>query len=122
MREWEKNITALSVCLVLGAIFATIEVDGCTALGLQAPQTFNERLDAGYQTIATVVSTADALYKAGKITARDARNIETQTDNVREGLDLAREYKAAGNNQADSKLRAAMAVLDALEAYVGTKR
>lgn len=95
--------------------FLLILVVGCAALGLPTPQSFNERLLAGYSGVTTVRAGGDALIVAKKISSADAENVQKQADNVRAGLDIASSMKDP--TLASAKLNSTVAVLTALQAY-----
>lgn len=88
---------------------------GCAALGLPTPQSFNEKLLAGYSGVTTVRAGGDALIVAKKISSADAENIQKQADNVREGLDIAASMKDPA--LAANKLNTTLAILTTLQAY-----
>lgn len=85
------------------------------------PETFNERLAAGYTTVTGVRNATASLLAANKISAPDAANVQQQADNARTGLDLARQIHATNPSAGDAKLDAAVTALTALEAYLRTR-
>lgn len=93
----------------------------CSALGVATPQTFNQKLAAGYVTVTGVRNTTATLLTANKITAADAGNVQQQADNARTGLDLARQIHATNPPAGDAKLDAVVTGLSALEAYLRTR-
>lgn len=101
------------------ALIAMIAV-GCTALGITKPLTFNEQLSAGYTSVQGIATTADSLLKAGKITAKDAANVETQDTNLREALDIAAQVEQTDATSGGNKLTAAIAGINSLVTYLGT--
>lgn len=96
-------------------------VTACAALGVATPQTFNERLAAGYVTTTAVRNATADLLTAGKLTASDAGNIGQQADNARTGLDLARQIHATNPPAGDAKLDAVVNGLAALQAYLQSR-
>jgi hypothetical protein len=109
------------VRLELAAILAIMAVAaGCAALGITQPLTFNEQLAAGYQSDAGIATTADQLLKAGKISAADAQNVETQAVNLREALDIANMVEATDAATGGNKLQAAITAINALVTYLAT--
>ena len=56
---------------------------GCAALGLEAPQTFNEKLAVGYSTVTAVRAAAATFVSSGKLSPDDAQNVQTQADTAR---------------------------------------
>lgn len=96
-------------------------LQGCAILGVPAPQTMNERLSAAYISVTTVRQETLSLLQAGKITATDAKNIETEADNARAGIDIAKQLDLTNPAQASDRLTAAISVLQALETYLTQK-
>lgn len=88
---------------------------GCASLGLPTPQSFNEKLLAGYSGITTVRAGGDKLIVAKKISSADAENVQKQADNVRAGLDIASSMQDP--TLAAAKLNSTIAILTALQAY-----
>lgn len=93
----------------------------CSVLGVTTPQTFNERLAAGYTTVTGIRNTAGTLLVSGKITVSDAENVQQQADNARTGLDLARQIYSDDAPAGTAKLDSVVVALTALEAYLRTK-
>jgi hypothetical protein len=90
----------------------------CTAI---VPQTFNERLAAGYKTVETVADTAITLRTAGKITQADARNVAATNDTALAALDVTKGLSKTDLTAADAKLAATLAILTQLQAYLAAK-
>lgn len=107
--------------IALSWIFVLAFVVGCAQLGLPTPETFNERLAAGYQAVTGARASALALLKSGQISAADAQNVQEQADNARAGLDIARATQAADPTAANAKLTAVVTALTALQTYLRTK-
>jgi phage terminase large subunit-like protein len=93
----------------------------CATLGVSSPQTFNEKLAAGYSTVTASRDTTATLLTSGKLTAADAQNVQQQLDNARTGLDLARQVHATDPAAGDAKIDAVVTALTALQAYLSTK-
>jgi hypothetical protein len=98
-----------------------ILLTACATLGIDAPKTFNERLAAGYTTVTGVRNTAATLLTSNKLSADDAQNVQSQADNARTGLDLARQIHATNPPAADARLDAVVTGLTALQAYLNTR-
>lgn len=96
-------------------------VSACSALGLQSPQNFSDRLAAGYVTVTAARDSTATLLSSGKITAGDAQQIQTQCDNARSGLDIARQVHETNPQAGDEKLTAILAGLNALSQYLATR-
>lgn len=104
------------------AVWALAVLTACAALGLPTAQTFNERLAVGYGAVTAVRNSAATLVATGKITPDDAQNVQTQADNARAALDLARTaYRSGDTAGATTKLDTTATVLRALQAYLASK-
>jgi hypothetical protein len=101
--------------------FLLLILVSCATLGLEQPKTFNERLAAGYATTTAARDSAATLLTSGKITADDAQQVQNQCDNVRSGLDIARDIHASNPPAGDAKLTAVLAGLTALQSYLQTR-
>lgn len=95
---------------------------GCTQLGLPTPQTFNEKLAVGYSTVTAIRNTATTLLVAKKLSVEDAQNVQTQSDNLRSGLDIANKVHALDAAAGNDKLAAVQTALVALQAYLASKQ
>lgn len=93
----------------------------CSVLGVTTPKTFNERLAAGYATTTAARDTTATLLTAGKLSAADAQNVQSQLDNARTGLDLARQIHATNPPAGDARLAAVVTGLTALQAYLQSR-
>ena len=102
-------------------LFVVSLLTACAQLGLPSAGTFNERLAVGYTTVTTVRQSATTLLVAKKITADDAQNVLSQTDNARAGLDIARTMSKADPKAADAKLTAIRTILTGLQTYLTSK-
>lgn len=106
----------LMLALLLAiAVPATLVLSGCASLGMPAPQTFNERLAAGYVSATSIRMSATTLLNGSVITSGDAENLQKQADVAREGLDIARALPAL---QAEDKLQATLVILQAAQTYL----
>lgn len=94
----------------------------CAQLGLVTPQSFSERLAAGYTAATTVRSTTTALLEAKRISVADAANLQNGADNARAGLDIARDIHATEPGAAETRLTATITALSALSAYLETRK
>lgn len=110
-----KKILAVHYLLFIALIV------GCAQLGLPQPQDFNERLTAGYSTVAFLNDTATKLLTAKKIGSDDAQQVLDQTRNLKSGLDIARKMQTTDPKGADSKLTAIRTALSALNAYLTSR-
>lgn len=104
---------------------AFLVLAGCASLGLEAPQSFDERLAyAVTQNAAARQAAANAL-DAGDIQLADAQYVLKSTDSARELLDAAKVASGGGDIQtAEGRLSLATNVLTELQAYLrkGSKK
>ena len=103
------------------ALVALATLTGCASLGVPTPQTFNEREAAAISSVIAVRTTAVSLLSADKITVADARNIQTQADNAREGIAIASAIHATDPAQAENRLAAVVVTLNALSTYLNSR-
>jgi len=94
----------------------------CAALNVPAPQNFKEREAAALITATGAISTGRLLYAANKITADDLTNTIKQADIFMEALNVAEAIHAVDPAQGDAKLAAAVIGLNALNAYLATRK
>jgi len=111
----KRRIDLFLVALLIATLTA------CTALGVDTPQTFNQRAAAAQITVTAVRSQALTLLNAGKISAKDAANVQATADAGNAAIDLALATKSADPTAATDKLTAAIAVLTATQAYLTAK-
>ena len=91
----------------------------CTQLGLQAPQTFSQKLAYGYSTLASVRTTAAHALDAKQITVADAKQVLDLSDQARALLDAAGMAQGTGDlSTAASKLALATTILTQLQTYL----
>jgi hypothetical protein len=95
---------------------------GCATFGIPTPQTFNERLAAGYTTATTIVAATTTLLAAKKLSSADAENVLKQTDTAVAGLDISRNLSLTDLAAANTKLTATLVVLNSLQAYLNSKK
>ncbi len=104
------------------AALVLLAITGCAALGIATPQTFNEKEAAAITTVTAIRSTATGLLTGGKITAADARNVQTQADTAREAIKVADSIHATDPAAAENRLDAVVVGLNALNAYLATRK
>lgn len=100
---------------------AALLLAACAQLGVPAPDTFNEKLAAGYGAVTQVRTTATLLVDAKKITSADGQNVLAATDAARQGLDVARDLSKTDLASAEGKVNAIRATLTALSGYLATR-
>lgn len=96
-------------------VVLTLVVVGCATT---PTRTFNDQLSIGYETVTVVYEVTAAALRAHKVSVQDAKNIQAQADNVRDGLDIARDLYTAKDAAANDKLASAIATLNALQTYL----
>ena len=94
---------------------------GCASIGLPVPETFNQKLAVSLGAVTAVRESTITLLKAGKISADDAQNVQNQANNLRTGLDIARDIARTDPKAGDAKLTALHSALNALQTYLNTK-
>lgn len=118
-RSWRA--LGMSIAFVVLVMAATL-FTACAQLGMATPQTFNERLAAGYTSVSAVRDSAATLLTAGKIQVKDAENVQAQADNARAGLDLARGMSGTNPLAANDKLSATISLLTGIQQYLLTRQ
>jgi len=96
-------------------------LSACSTLGLPTPDTFNERLAAGYVTVTAIRTSATNLLTAKKISPDDAQNVLESTNAARAGLDVTRTIGKTDLNAANARLTAITTALVALQTYLSSR-
>ncbi|HYE70611.1 MAG TPA: hypothetical protein VD932_03710 [Aquabacterium sp.] len=113
----------LLAILLVTAVIAMPVLQGCTALGLQAPKTFAD--DYAYalsQTTALRTAAAQAL-NTRQISVADAQYVLALTDQSRSLLDTSRQvYEAGESLKGQSQLELATNILTRLQAYLNARQ
>ena len=110
-----KRFTLFLATLALALLTA------CAALGVDAPQTFNQRAAAAQIAVTSVRGSALSLLNAGKLSVADAKNVQVTADAGNAAIDLALQTGASDPAGANSKLASAIAILTGVQAYLATK-
>ena len=111
---------AVSMSLMFAILLGTL--GGCASVGLPTADSFNERLAVGYASVTTIRQTATALLQAKKISADDGQQVLDQTNNARQGLDIARTLSKTNLAAADGKLTAIRTALNAVQTYLAARQ
>lgn len=98
-----------------------ILLTACQSLGLQTPETFNEKASAAIVSVTAVRKSALTLLQAGVISSDDAQNVQAQADNARTGIDIARTIHATDPAAAENRITAVLVGLNVLSAYLATQ-
>lgn len=93
----------------------------CAQMGMRSPETFNQRIAAGYTTVQAVNEGALVALNAGKLSKADAGNIVTSSRAALDGLTVARTLHASDPMAAENRLAATLAILQSLQAYLATQ-
>ena len=117
----KKHLDPL-IAIKRAMVMALLLLGACSYLGQPTPETFNERAAAAYASVTAVRQTALTLLQTGSITAADAQNVQEGADNVRAGIDVARNIAVTNPGQAENRLTAAIAALNALNAYLASQQ
>lgn len=114
---------AAFVAVALSATVAgPLALSGCASLGVQRPESFDEKMVAGYKTVEAVADSTGILLASGKIDAADARNVHTQATTAKEGLDITRQIHDGGDfGSAEARLQSIIVALGAIQAYLAAK-
>ena len=110
-----KRLTLFLMTLALTVLM------GCAALGVDPPQTFNQRAAAAQISVTAVRSSALSLLDAGKISVGDAKNAQASADAGNAAIDLALQFSASDPAGASTKLTSAIAILTGVQTYLATK-
>lgn len=116
-----------AICFAAVLAVAVPQFSGCASgtnvMGsvLLAPQSFSERLAAGYALNEAVRQFAVTLLNSKTITAEDGDSVLATTDASRAGLDVASSLASTDLTSAEAKLQATHTVLVALQTYLNGK-
>lgn len=103
--------------------FLLILLAGCAQLGLQAPQSFNERAAYVHSGINGVVTTATNSLNAGAIKSDDAEYVRDSAVRTRTFLSVAENAYGEGDiATAEGRLVLAENVLRELQKHLGAKK
>lgn len=104
------------------AALALVLLTACAALGVPTPETFNEREAAAISSVTAARELTTSLLVAGRISPADARNVQQQADNLREGIAVASAIHATDPGAAENRLTAAITALSALNQYLAGRK
>lgn len=98
--------------------FVAFLIAGCAALNLAQPKTFEQQYATGVSACTAALTTTDTLLTSHKLSAKDAKNVEKQVDNVKEALDIANSIHATDAATGSNKLAEALTALQAVQTYL----
>ena len=118
-----KRLPHPDVFAVLAICFFAlmIGIAGCAQLGVQAPQTFNQKAVAAHGTVEGIAKTALTLYQSGKLSDSDRANVVSTLRSAEQGISLATIVSKTDPAGGLTKLDASIAVLTVLQTYLATK-
>lgn len=102
--------------------FAAMLLAGCAQLGLQTPETFNQKVAVAYVTVTQVRETATQLVTTKTISAEDAMNVQSAADVARTGIDTARALHAKDPSAGMAKLDSVRVGLNAVVTYLNSRK
>lgn len=106
------KVFAVKQWLVLCAVLLA----GCAAIGVQAPQTFNQKMLAAYSTAEGLVTTANNLAVAGKMNKQDHAFVLKRAKELRTALDTTAQLYKTNPLEAEDRLQTTIAALQILQA------
>ncbi len=112
-------IALLRNWMFFGLLAASV---GCAQLGVPSVDTFNQRAAVAISTVTAVRATATTMLQERKITSEDAQNVQDGANTARAGIEVARTLSKVNLAQADNKLTAVSTALQALNAYLATRK
>lgn len=105
--------------LLLALAVPAFALSGCTSVGLQQPQSVEQRLAYAYGTHTAVLDAAAAAVTAGRLSADEGERILKLADDSRAVLDASRVAFAAGDvATANERLLLALNILTQLQTYL----
>lgn len=115
-----KPMLGAMICglILFGTVTAAVVIPACSALGVPTPQTFNEKEASAIVSVTAVRKLAITLLTADKISAADARNVQQQADNLREGIQLASTLHAGDPSAGEDRLSQIITAVAALNSYL----
>lgn len=125
MNRITKTIASgfLALSLTGVVVAGPLALTGCALFGVPVAQNFDERVVAGYASVAAAADMTGVLMDAGQLTPADARNVHTQLINLKEGVDVAVAIKQSGDlSNAETRLTATIAALNILKGYLNSRR
>jgi len=97
-------------------------IAGCGVLGVQAPQTFNERALAATATVNTASQAVLTLLKAHKITPDESDRYTDRAEDAQQAINLARSVYAANPADAENRLEITIQLLQMLTAELESRQ
>lgn len=109
-----RNYTAFAfLCVILAA---------CQTLNVPAPQTFNQKVVAAYNTLDAAAQSTATLLQAGKITKDDAQQAHDQIAQIQQAVDAAQLIHGTDPQAGEDKLATAITALTVLQGYLARRQ
>lgn len=100
------------------ALIAVVTLAACARLGLEAPQSFNERLAYAASSATAVYDAIADATRAGTLAPDDAEDLIEITDRAAELMTSARRIRDAGNEaEASRQLALALAIITEVQRF-----
>ena len=94
----------------------------CASLGVPTPKTFNEKAAAALTGLTAATNTTTQLLDQRLISSNDANNIAVQLDNMRSGVDIARQLHQSQPAAGEARIETIAVALQALTDYLQTRQ
>lgn len=120
------QVSFATVLMAIGMIglmpSVAVMVSGCTAVGVQQPKTFNERLAYALAQNTALREAATVSLQAGQLSADDAEYVLELTDRSRTLIDTAQfAYDGGDLTTAEGRLQLVLGVLTQVQTYLNSK-
>lgn len=120
MQTRNRFLALVAALFILGPVAFTLP--GCASIGLEEPQSIDQRLAYAYGTHTAVLDAAAVGVATGKLTPEDGEQVLKLADESRLLLDASRAALGAGDvATADGRLLLALNVLTQLQAYLNAR-
>ena len=108
-----RKLAALPILLILAA---------CASLGVPQADTFNKRVVVANGIVESTAKTIETLFVAGKLSKDEAQQANDRAKDLATGIDVARQVYPTDPAGADDRLTAAITALNALNAFLETRK
>lgn len=109
----------IGLTLAVGTVTVAGPLTGCAAFGVVKPESFNEKVIAAEKTIEGAAELTLALFNGDRLSESDAKNVLAQLVTLKEGVNVARQLRKAGDfSNAETRLAATIQALTILQGYL----
>lgn len=108
--------------LKLSIIPLLLILTACASLGIESPQSFDQRLAYSQGVATSVLSASTASLRAEEITSDDHAHVIAIVDQAKALIDSAKLLSASDLPAANAKLQAATQVLVQIQAYLDSRK